>query len=268
MDRRPIDLWLHGRPDTTAREYRRELAKLAATLGATPPLEASLEQLQRHVETLAGLAPRSRSRAIAAIRSFYRFHVKARTILYSPAEALATPKTPTGLAERYLTPEEVDRLIAAAPDAVTGLALRLLYEGMLRISEICGLRWGHLLPDGRLTVFGKGSKTRRIELPEGLVADLSVLRAGDGEPMFPAPSGDHLGTRQFHRIFKQAVAAAGLSKEVSCHWMRHSGASHALDNGAPLSLVRDHLGHSSIATTDRYLHAKRGDSAARYLRRS
>lgn len=268
MDRRPIDLWLHGRPDTTAREYRRELEKLAATLGDTPPLEAKLEELQRHVETLAHLAPRSRGRAVAAIRSFYKFHVKARTIPWSPAEALMTPKSSNELAERILTADEVQTLIAAAPDAITSLIMRVLYEGGLRNSELCRLRWLDLLPNGRLSILGKGDKARKITLPAELVAELSVLRTEDGEPMFPSPAGRHLGSRQLLRIVKLVAAAAGLSGKISPHWLRHCHVSHALDNGAPIQLVQKTVGHASLATTSRYAHARDDDSSGNYLRRS
>jgi integrase/recombinase XerD len=70
---------------------------------------------------------------------------------------------------------------------------------------------------------------------------------------------------QVHRIVEAAAARAGLGAAVSAHWLRHAHASHALDRGAPISLVQTTLGHASVATTGRYLHARPRDSSARYL---
>jgi site-specific recombinase XerD len=70
---------------------------------------------------------------------------------------------------------------------------------------------------------------------------------------------------QVHRLVKQAAARAGISTATSAHWLRHAHASHALDRGAPVSLVQATLGHASVATTGRYLHARPNDSSARYL---
>jgi integrase/recombinase XerD len=83
--------------------------------------------------------------------------------------------------------------------------------------------------------------------------------------VFRPGKGGHLTPVQVHRIVKQAAQRAGLSDRVSAHWLRHAHASHALDRGAPVSLVQATLGHASVATTGRYLHARPNDSSARYL---
>ena len=90
------------------------------------------------------------------------------------------------------------------------------------------------------------------------------MTVGD-EPVFRSRKGGALDASQVHRIVKAAAARAGLPPEVSAHWLRHAHASHALDRGAPISLVKTTLGHASVATTDRYLHARPNDSSARYL---
>lgn len=259
-----IATWLHGRPPTTRREYSREMAKLQAQLDGRPLISATLTDLQAHLDTIAALAPRSRGRAVATLRSFYKFHVKVGTILHSPAEALSAPKTPQGLAPRILTEAEVDQLIRGGETYHDALALMLLYVGGVRASEFCGLRWKHLTADNRLTIAnGKGGKSRVIGLPASVGNDLRTVRparALDTDLMFP------IGTRQLNRIVKRAAVNAKLTDKVSPHWLRHSCLSHALDNGASISLVRDHAGHSSIAVTNNYLHAKEGDSASNYLR--
>ena len=83
--------------------------------------------------------------------------------------------------------------------------------------------------------------------------------------MFRSRKSGPLDPSQVHRIVKAAAERAGLSAEVSAHWLRHAHASHSLDRGAPIHLVQQTLGHASVATTGRYLHARPTDSSARYL---
>jgi integrase/recombinase XerD len=89
--------------------------------------------------------------------------------------------------------------------------------------------------------------------------------AGDGAPLFRSAKGGHLDPSQAHRVLKAAAKRAGLSPALSAHWLRYAHASHALDRGAPVHLVQATLGHASVATTGRYLHARPNDSSAQYL---
>ena len=94
-----------------------------------------------------------------------------------------------------------------------------------------------------------------------------ALRGDDpNAPVFPSrKKGGHLNPASAWRIVKKAAAQAGIDGNVSPHWLRHAHASHALERGAPVALVRDTLGHSSVSTTNGYLHARPNDSSARYL---
>ena len=121
---------------------------------------------------------------------------------------------------------------------------------------------------GQITVFGKGDKTRSIQLPASVWKNLEKLRgeAGDDQPLFPSrKGGGTLKPLRVLRIVRQAAARAGIDLAVSPHWMRHAHASHALDRGAPIHLVQATLGHASITTTGRYLHARPKDSSGRFL---
>jgi len=84
-------------------------------------------------------------------------------------------------------------------------------------------------------------------------------------PVFRSRKRGHLCPTQIWRIVRRAAKRAGILKAVSTHWLRHAHASHALDRGAPISLVQSTLGHSSVATTGRYLHARPNDSSSKYL---
>ncbi|WP_430734229.1 tyrosine-type recombinase/integrase [Fodinisporobacter ferrooxydans] len=86
------------------------------------------------------------------------------------------------------------------------------------------------------------------------------------DPIFVSRKKEgQLSPSQVHRIVKAAAKRAGLGDNVSAHWLRHAHASHSLDRGAPIHLVQSTLGHASVATTGRYLHARPTDSSARYL---
>jgi integrase/recombinase XerD len=149
--------------------------------------------------------------------------------------------------------------------------LKLLYAGGLRVSELCGLRWRDLQArseaEGQINVYGKGGKTRVVLLPVTIWKELVSLReaAGFNDPVFRSQKGGHLHPSQVMRIVRAAAHRAGIDANVSPHWLRHAHASHSLDRGAPIHLVQATLGHASIATTGRYLHARPQDSSARYL---
>ena len=119
-----------------------------------------------------------------------------------------------------------------------------------------------------MTVFGKGDKTRAVLLPASLWNELQELRcgAGDDDPVFRSRlKGHELDQSQILRIVRAASLRAGTEKKVSPHWLRHAHASHSLDRGAPIHLVQATLGHASVATTGRYLHARPTESSGKYL---
>ena len=104
-------------------------------------------------------------------------------------------------------------------------------------------------------------------LPPSIWQDLMALSVDrqPSVPVFRSQRGGHLDTSQAWRIVRAAARRDGLIAPVSPHWLRHAHASHAMDRGAPLHLVAATLGHASVATTGRYLHARPSDSSARYL---
>lgn len=148
--------------------------------------------------------------------------------------------------------------------------LFLLYAAGVRVSECCGLQWRDLQErqdGGQITILGKGAKTNTILLPASVWTAVTSLRgqAMEDAPLFRSRKGKHLHPSQVLRIVRRAARRAGISKDVSPHWMRHAHASHALDRGAPIHLVQATLAHASVATTGRYLHARPTDSSSRFL---
>jgi len=270
-DAKVIELWAQRqRSPLTRSVYLRDIRRLlsATSLKLT---ETSALDLERFAESLAGsgLAPISQGRTLAAVRSFFRF---AQRIGYcaNPAGSLDLPRTDNSLSERIMSEEDVGALIAHEPDERNRVLLTILYMGGLRVSEACGLRWRNLQDRGaagQILVHGKGGRTRAIMLPAAVCGQLTGLRgvAGADAPVFASRSGKPLERSRVLRIVKEASLRAGIAANVTTHWLRHAHASHALDHGAPIHLVQATLGHRSVATTSRYLHARPGESSARYL---
>ena len=122
----------------------------------------------------------------------------------------------------------------------------------------------------QVAVWGKGEKERVVLITAGTWRELAALRPADARPdapVFRSRHGRPLSPSQAWRVVKAAAVRAGLEKApaFSPHWLRHAHASHALDRGAPVSLVREGLGHASLVTTSRYTHARPGDGSSRYL---
>lgn len=268
-DPRLVDLWLHGRPASTQRSYRIEAARFLAFVDR--PLSAvTLADLQAFADQLGHLAPTSRAHALAAVKSLLGFGHRLGILRVDVGRALKVAGGKETLAERILPEAAVHRMIALEPDPRNALLLRLTYAAGLRVSEACGLRWRDLQPredGGQVTILGKGNKTRAVLLPPALWDDLflMVAMADPDAPVFRSHKGGALHPSQALRVVRAAAARAGVGDRVSPHWLRHAHASHALDRGAPIHLVQATLGHVSVATTGRYLHARPSDSSARYL---
>jgi integrase/recombinase XerD len=261
-------LWLHGRPATTAAAYSRDAGALLAHV-AKPLRAVTLGDLQDYASSLSGLAPASQARKIAACKSLIAFAHKLGYLPFDTARPLHTPRLKDTLAERIITEAEAQRLIALEPNPRNQALLRLLYSCGLRISEACGLCWRDLKgakSGGQATVFGKGGKTRAVLIQAKLWRLLQALKrdAGPDDPVFRGQRGG-LDRSGAHRICKAAGKRAGLDPRLSAHWLRHASASHALDNGAPVHVVQQSLGHASLATTTRYSHARPSESVSQYI---
>ena len=271
-DSKIIEIWVENQQSPHTRYCYRFDSKRLLGHAKKPLARITLADLQGFAQSLAehGLAPISRARTLAAVKSLFGFCQRMRYIPVNPAAELALPSYENRLAERILAEEDVHRILAAKAEPRDHILLNLLYVAGLRVSEACGLRWRNLHArgaGGQVTVFGKGGHTRAITLPAKLWSDLNGLRgeAAAEDPVFPSRSGRTLDRGRVRVIVRRAAERTGVAGDVSSHWLRHSHASHALDRGAPIHLVQATLGHSSVATTSAYLHARPGDSSARFL---
>ncbi|GAB4341589.1 MAG: tyrosine-type recombinase/integrase [Cyanophyceae cyanobacterium] len=277
-DDRLLTLWLHGKSRHTRRYYLRDAERFLAFV-RKPLAAVTAMDVQDFLDELGRdrLAPSSLGRKVAAIKSLLRFAHGMGAIADNPAAAFKVPSSKDTLAERILSERAVQEMLDGEPNSRNRTLLRLMYGTGLRVSELCGLRWRDLQgrgDGGQMTVYGKGNKTRVLLVPPAVWREVQQLQTqqqngpGRGDrngPVFRSQKGSHLDPSQVSRIVRAAARRVGLMEPVSPHWLRHAHASHALDRGAPIHLVQSTLGHSSIATTGRYLHARPQDSSGNYL---
>jgi integrase/recombinase XerD len=268
-DAQVVAMWLHGRSRHTQRAYASDVRRFTAFIGR-PLQQVTLQDVQVFADSLVGLADNSRARTLAAVKSLLTFAHELGYVPFNVAAPVRLPKAKNTLAERILDEADVQRMIGLEPQHRNEVLLRLLYAGGLRVSELCDLKARDLQPreqGGQVTIYGKGSKTRVVLLPPGVWKILSGLQASPDPdaPVFRSEKGGHLDPSQVFRIVRAAANRAGIHTAVSPHWLRHAHASAALEHGAPIHLVQATLGHASVATTGRYLHARPGDSSARYV---
>jgi integrase/recombinase XerD len=266
-----------GVSPATIRAYAGDLRDYAAVVGTGEAWSISADtavsylaaRTRRGATGERGLAPTSLRRRAAAIRAFYRFAFGEGLIPVDVAARLDLPRQPRLLPET-LSVDDVARMLESAGDRARDRALlELLYASGLRISEALNLDLEDLSFDGGFVrVVGKGDRERLV--PVGEIA-LDCLRRwidGDrstllarfhvapirGGPLFLGDRGRRLARQQAWSAIKAAAHAAGLSERVSPHTMRHSFATHLLENGADLRIVQELLGHASISTTQLYTH--------------
>lgn len=265
-----------GRRPNTVAAYQRDAADLAGTLtawGTARPADVELDHLRRYLAELGarGYAKSTLARRASTLRTWFALLERRGITAGNPAGLLVAPKLGRHL-PRVLRVDEVDRLLAA-PSAGTPAGLRdralleLLYASGARVSEACGLDLPALdLPQQLVRLAGKGGKSRIVPIGEPATDALrDYLEAGRPhlapgaatEAVLLNTRGDRLGIRDARTAVDKAARAAGLGR-VTPHTLRHSFATHLLDNGADIRVVQELLGHVSLATTQRYTHLSRG----------
>lgn len=294
-DEQLIAMWMHDKAEQTREEYTRDIEQFHDYV-SVPLQRLTLPDLQSYADELAllDIKPATIARRLKSIKSLLSFAQRTGYIRFNVGSMVKVPKLKNVLAERIMSEEQVFTMLAKETNMRNHALLRLLYASGIRVSELCDLTWNDVQPygdTGQITVFGKGDKTRAILLTKETYKELMQLH-GDypsTSPVFRSrgggrgKSGRKLDPSQVARIVEQAAIRAKIAtyietvmkngkqvkqvhSRVSPHWMRHAHASHALENGASIALVKDTLGHGSIETTAGYTHARPGASSAQYLK--
>jgi len=265
-----------GLSKNTLESYRRDLEKFIAFVSKhqiSKPEEVDRDALNLFIADLKikGRATSTISRGIASIRSFFNFLLQEGLIDTNPTLELESPKLEKKL-PRVLTTDEIDRLLA---QPLTGdnnglrdkAMLELLYATGIRVSELVSLNISDFDPRvGFLRCSGKGMKERIV--PIGTLAINSVneyvirsrprlLKSNGETALFVNQHGNRLTRQGFWKILKKYARKTNIQGEITPHTLRHSFATHLLENGADLRSVQEMLGHSDISTTQIYTQITR-----------
>ena len=268
----------------TARNYKQAADAFAVFLSrekSTFPSAGTREARGFVIESQRDISKRSLRLRVSALRTFYDWLIRKGEAKSNIFKGISVPKARVPL-PRFLTEEQMAALLEA-PDLLAEaqekeddfarlrdtVMLEVLYGAGLRVSELCKLRWGDVdLRSGTARILGKGGKERIAPLGDVAVEKLLEYRSAlnfvptwdDGilcEKIAPKRVAAY--PRWVQRRLKDCLAAAGLPADLTPHKLRHSFATHLLDEGADLRVVQTLLGHSSLSTTQVYTHV----SAAR-----
>jgi len=265
----------------TLRNYRGGLQKFTQWLSQesneTKLTEVSKKTARSYlVEAQRTLSRRTLANQVSALRCFYQFCQIRGLANSNPFKNLALPKAEKSL-PKFLT-EKQARALMSAPTLVHQdsnhadflamrdcIILELMYGAGLRVSEVVGLNYQHLdLASRVIRVKGKGKKERICPIIEITASKLVQFRnsytndASLNSPVFTNQSGKRLSTRWVQLFLKKCLIIASLPQNFTPHKLRHSFATHLLDNGADLRAIQELLGHSSLSTTQVYTHVSVG----------
>lgn len=258
-----------GAAANTVAGYMADVSRFQAWLDETQsPLKLdTLRQFMGDLHDL-GIAPRTQARNVAALRSLCRYMRLEGYIADDPAALLESPRLGERLPQ-VLTVDEIDAMVAAIDTSTLWGARNLaimetLYGCGLRVSEAVGLQISKIYADeGYLVVTGKGTKQRMVPMSHASLDAIAAymplrgqlrVKKGDEDVLFLNRRGARLTRVMVFYVVRQLATAAGITRTISPHTLRHSFATHLLEGGANLRAIQMMLGHESIATTQIYLH--------------
>lgn len=264
--------------DNTVKAYLTDVSLFAEWVSRqsiSGPTDVRKETVRQYVAFLATTraAKRSIARKMAALRRYFGWLVRTERNTIDPTVGVKTPSD-QGRLPKVLTNEQLSTLLQPREDAPRWKEARdiavieMLYGSGLRVSELCAIDVDSVdVKRAAVTVIGKGSKERRVPVGEPALVALKAWAALRGEvvggrsetALFVNSRGKRLGTRDVRRILDERA-----SSPTHPHALRHTFATHLLDNGADLRAVQELLGHSDVATTQRYTHVSKERLKAAY----
>ena len=256
LRRRMIDdMTLRNLSPATQRSYLHAVTKFSRHFGCSPD-RLGLEDVRSFQVYLVsqGISWPALNQIVCALRFFYGVTLDHAEI----PERIVYARTPRKLPS-ILSADEVVRFLEAVPSLKTRVALTTAYAAGLRASEAVSLQVADI-DSGRMVLqvrHGKGAKDRTVMLSAALLAILrSYWRLARPTPwLFPGRSPDKpIDVQVLHAACRSATKAAGLTKRVSVHTLRHSFATHLLESGTDIRIIQVLLGHSNLSTTARYTH--------------
>jgi integrase/recombinase XerD len=238
------------------------------------PENVTLQDIRDFIKWLNefGVSPRTQSRILSGIRSFYKFLIMDDQIRNDPTELIEFPKIGRKLPD-VLTVIEIDQLEAAIDLSKSEghrnkAMIETMYSCGLRVSELVTLKISNLyIDEGFVRVLGKGNKERLVPIGSKSIKELQIylghhrthiqIQKGFEDYVFLNSRGKGLSRVMVFLIIKKLAETIGLKKQISPHTLRHSFATHLIEGGADLRAVQEMLGHESILTTEIYTHIDR-----------
>lgn len=251
-----------GLSQNTIDAYRRDLSDFAQNLEDIHTINRM--NINAYVRTLRErkLAPTSVIRKVASLRGFFKWATSSGILEKNPAATLEQPKTPQRL-PKVVSVKEIDEMLHNNLTPLEHVMMELLYSCGLRVSELVNLKLNDIdLSSKYIRCFGKGSKERIIPIGEQAKAmlkeyfptrDLLIKKYNLTTKNLLIKDNGHFVTRQDVYNFIHAQGKL-IHKNISPHTLRHSFATHLLENGADLRVVQELLGHSDVSTTQLYTH--------------
>ena len=263
----------------TVRNYRRDIEEFAAHLGVAPadlhPSLVTTDDIRSWIVALADerkLAPHSINCKVVSLRSLFRWLRATRVIDTDPFFGILRLRTPKKLPV-WIPEKKMGEITAhlmeecSSDDPVrrrNALIILLFYSCGIRLAELCGIEAGCVSDDfGSLRVHGKGDKTRIVPLPESTAELLkrhiveissSKIWKTSEKPLFLTEKGEALSRGAIYRVVRQGLESMGVQGKRSPHVLRHTFATHLLDDGADMREIQELLGHTSLAATQVYTH--------------
>jgi integrase/recombinase XerD len=263
-----------GLSKNTIENYQRDIEKLNLFLENnninSSPITISFEETQQFIYEIAKLvSPSSQARIISGLRSFFDYLVFEEYRTSNPTDLIEVPKIGRKLPDT-LSYEEISNIIEgidlSAPQGERNRTiLETIYSCGLRVSEVITLRISDLFfEEGFIRVLGKGNKERYIPIHDEAKKYITIYideirshiqpKKGFEDILFLNRRGKSLSRQMVFLVLKEATVKANIKKNISPHTLRHSFATHLLENGADLRAIQQMLGHESITTTEVYLH--------------
>lgn len=229
-------------------------------------LSSAKEDILAYLKTIKNLESTTISHKISSLKSFFKYYQKREKIKVNPLANIKSPKIAKKL-PTYLTLEEVSKLldveIKSPYDARNKAILELLYSSGIRISELCSMQTSNYNSyECIIRLIGKGSKERIIPLGDYAISVLEdyinnyrpKINKKNINSIFINNRGDAISRQFIFKVIKKECLKKGIRKNVSPHTLRHTFATHLLQNGADLRIIQELLGHENISTTQIYTH--------------
>jgi integrase/recombinase XerD len=266
-----------GLSENSVQAYGRDIQKFADFQEengvAKGPVTAMEDDVREFIyRTEPTISARSQARLISGLRSFFDYLIFEDYRSDNPMDLIESPKLGRKLPDT-LSEDDIDRIFAqidrSTPEGERNRAmLETLYSCGLRVSEMVGLKISDLFfEEGFIRVIGKGNKQRFVPVNDHIIGLIdnyrNLVRTGlnvdkeDVDTLFLNRRGRQISRNMVFMILKDLVQKAGIKKKVSPHTLRHSFATHLLENGADLRAIQQMLGHESITTTEIYMHVDR-----------